>query len=193
MRYFNCSLEKKKEKKKEKKVKFWPLEGKFDLGGQRSENEKCVELTIEAAYKIWWRYLYWFYSYFNCSLNVKKRSSFDLLTGSLTLEVKGQKMKYVWNWPVKLYIKFGEDISIGSKVISIVLLISYRRTDGQTDGRTDGRTDGWTDKVSHRGAPLLKILWIFQMEKRGTQNQVIWTWLWQSYCTFSTNIDDILF
>ena len=44
---------------------------------------------------------------------------------------------------MKLYIKFGEDISIGSKVISIVLLISYRRTDGQTD------------KVSHRGAPLL--------------------------------------
>ena len=51
---------------------------------------------------------------------------------------------------MKLYIKFGEDISIGSKVISIVLLILYRRTDGQTDGRTD--------KVSHRGAPLLKIL-----------------------------------
>ena len=49
---------------------------------------------------------------------------------------------------MKLYIKFGEDISIGSKVISIVLLISYRRTDGQTDGQTD--------KVSHRGAPLLK-------------------------------------
>ena len=57
---------------------------------------------------------------------------------------------------MKLYIKFGEDISIGSKVISIVLLISYRRTDGQTDGRTD--------KVSHRGAPLLKTLGVCCLE-----------------------------
>ena len=130
--YFNCSHNSYRQN-----VKFWPFDKMFDLGGQRSENEKCVELTCEAAYKIWWRYLYWFYSYFNCSPNVKKRSSFDLLTESLTLEVKGQKMKYVWNWPVKLYIKFGEDISIGSKVISIVLLISYRRTDRRTDGQSE--------------------------------------------------------
>ena len=47
---------------------------------------------------------------------------------------------------MKLHIKFGKDISIGSRVISIVLLIYFIQTDRRK-----------RYKVSHRGAPLLKI------------------------------------
>ena len=42
-------------------------EVKSDLGGQRSLNKMCGELTKKVAYKIWSSYLYRFLSYMHCS------------------------------------------------------------------------------------------------------------------------------
>ena len=48
-----------------------------------------------------------------------------------TLEVKGQRMKYMCNWPQKLYVKFDENISNCFQVNLIVHLTWWK--DRQTD------------------------------------------------------------
>ena len=87
---------------------------------------------------------------------MKVESFFWPQRSNLASEVKGLKIRYAGNWPINLHIKFGKVIFISFWTVCIVLPYKFGQTVGQIDGRTV-RREVRPKKLSHRGAPLLKI------------------------------------
>ena len=94
---------------------------------------------------------------------------FGLRGQILILEVKGHKPKCVWNWPIKLYIKFVKDIFISFLTICIVI----------------PRKFGRMEKLNQRGAPLLETLIrvIFRLQRFTSHGQEDDLVEWNQWCS----------